>query len=147
MSAEILVVDRRSSARDAIVSMLLIAGYRVIGVATAHDAVHALCKTRFDIMLLSPNQDNIDACWLAIEAKVRVPNMIVMAISDRSHFEPLRPYVHRFVRIPSLMPSLLAAVERLALAASRSFHARHVFVSAMPGDVVDLRQSTRAPYR
>ena len=72
-----LVVDDDGSVRDVMAEMIGELGQDVTAVASARDALDALARADFDLMITDLSMPDTDGLKLAAEARRRAPRMLI----------------------------------------------------------------------
>jgi CheY-like chemotaxis protein len=73
----VLVVDDEQIVRDVVAEMVGELGQDVTATAGAHDALDALARADFDLMITDLSMPETDGLKLAAEARRRAPHMLI----------------------------------------------------------------------
>ncbi len=116
MKGRILIVDDEKAARKSLNDILKLEGYRVTAVASGEEAVEALEKDEFDLMLLDLKMPGMDGLEVLIKATEIAPDTLVILLtahgSLESSIEALRQGAHDYILKPAAPNDIVASVER-----------------------------------
>ncbi len=114
--ARILVADDESSVRDFLARALERYGHEVETAADGSDALAALARTRFDLLLTDIVMPVMDGIALALKATSEHPDLIVLMMTgyaaEKQRAHNLDALIHDVVMKPFSMDQILGAVQR-----------------------------------
>lgn len=123
-SVRILVAEDNPAVREFIVRALQSSGAHLVAVADGQQALDALAKERFDVLVTDIVMPNVDGIALALKATRQFPDLRVVMISgyaqERMRAHNLDALVHRIIAKPFSLEEICEAVQDvLALPADR----------------------------
>lgn len=124
-SVRILVAEDNPAVREFIVRALQSSGAHLVSVADGQQALDALAKERFDVLVTDIVMPNVDGIALALKAVRQYPDLRVVMISgyaqERMRAHNLEALVHRIIAKPFSLEEICEAVQDvLALPTART---------------------------
>ena len=124
-SVRILVAEDNPAVREFIVRALQSSGAHIIAVADGQQALDALTRERFDVLVTDIVMPNVDGIALALKATRQFPDLRIIMIScyaqDRMRDHNLDALVHRIIANPFSIEEICEAVQDvLALPTARN---------------------------
>ena len=114
VQARVLVAEDEPSVREFVVRALSRVGHTVTAVNDGQQALDALSKSQFDVLVTDIVMPNVDGIALALKATTDDPNLRVVMISgyaqERLRAHNLDYLVHRVIAKPFSIPDLCDAV-------------------------------------
>ncbi len=101
--------------REFIVRSLLSAGYKAVAVADGQQALDALAKEKFEVLVTDIVMPNVDGIALALKAVRLFPDLRIVMISgyaqERMRAHNLDALVHRIIAKPFSLEEICDAVK------------------------------------
>ena len=121
----ILVAEDNPAVREFIVRALQSSGAYLVAVADGQQALDALAKESFDVLVTDIVMPNVDGIALALKATRQYPDMRIVMISgyaqERMRAHNLDALVHRIIAKPFSLEEICEAVQDvLALPTART---------------------------
>ncbi len=113
--AHILIAEDNPAVREFIQRSLMSAGYKTIAVADGQQALDALAKEKFDVLVTDIVMPNVDGIALALKAVRLFPDLRIVMISgyaqERMRAHNLDALVHRIIAKPFSLEEICDAVK------------------------------------
>ncbi|MDP9127037.1 MAG: response regulator [Pseudomonadota bacterium] len=113
--ARILVAEDNPAVREFIVRSLATVGHKAVPVADGQQALDALAKEKFDVLVTDIVMPNVDGIALALKAVRLFPDLRIVMISgyaqERMRAHNLDALVHRIVAKPFSLEEICDAVK------------------------------------
>ena len=114
-TARVLVAEDNPAVREFITRSLSAAGYRVTAVADGQQALDALARETFDVLVTDIVMPNVDGIALALKAVRQFPDLRIVMISgyaqERMRAHNLDALVHRIIAKPFSLEEICGAVK------------------------------------
>jgi DNA-binding NtrC family response regulator len=114
--ARILVADDEGSVRDFLARALVRYGHEVETAADGSEALSALARTPFDLLLTDIVMPVMDGIALALKATSEHPDLVVLMMTgyaaEKQRAHNLDALIHDVVMKPFSMDQILGAVQR-----------------------------------
>src|SRR5580704_858892 len=114
-SAHVLVAEDNPAVREFITRSLGSAGYKTVAVADGQQALDALAKEKFDVLVTDIVMPNVDGIALALKAVRLFPDLRIVMISgyaqERMRAHNLDALVHRIIAKPFSLEEICDAVK------------------------------------
>src|ERR1700685_2629552 len=114
-AARVLIAEDNPAVREFILRSLNGAGYRTTAVADGQQALDALAKEKFDVLVTDIVMPNVDGIALALKAVRLFPNLRIIMISgyaqERMRAHNLDALVHRIIAKPFSLEEICGAVK------------------------------------
>lgn len=121
--ANILVAEDEESVRAFVARALEHAGHKVTAVGDGMQAVDALHRERFDMLVTDIVMPQMDGITLALKATKDWPDMAVLLMTgfaaERQRAHNLEALIHKVISKPFEMADFLAAVDEALAARAR----------------------------
>ena len=112
---QVLVAEDNPAVREFIVRSLVSAGHNVTAVADGQQALDALAKEKFKVLVTDIVMPNVDGIALALKAVRQFPDLRIIMISgyaqERMRAHNLDALVHRIIAKPFSLEEICAAVK------------------------------------
>jgi two-component system cell cycle response regulator CpdR len=113
--ASVLVAEDNPAVREFITRSLQSANYRITPVADGQQALDALNKEKFDVLVTDIVMPNVDGIALALKAVRLFPDLRIVMISgyaqERMRAHNLDALVHRIIAKPFSLEEICGAVK------------------------------------
>ena len=110
----VLVAEDNPSVREFIVRSLFSAGHKVAAVGDGHEALEAMSREKFNVLVTDIVMPNIDGIALAMKATRLFPDLKIVMISgyaqERMRAHNLEALVHKIIAKPFSLEEICAAV-------------------------------------
>jgi len=114
-NARVLVAEDNPAVREFIVRSLASAGYKPTAVADGQQALDALAKEKFDVLVTDIVMPNVDGIALALKAVRLFPDLRIVMVSgyaqERMRAHNLDALVHRIIAKPFSLEEICDAVK------------------------------------
>jgi len=111
----VLVAEDNPAVREFITRSLASAGHRIVAVGDGQQALDALEKEKFDVLVTDIVMPNVDGIALALKAVRLFPDLRIVMISgyaqERMRAHNLDALVHRIIAKPFSLEEICAAVK------------------------------------
>jgi two-component system cell cycle response regulator CpdR len=111
----VLVAEDNPAVREFIVRSLQTAGYNITPVADGQQALDALAKSKFEVLVTDIVMPNVDGIALALKAVRLFPDLRIVMISgyaqERMRAHNLDALVHRIIAKPFSLEEICDAVK------------------------------------
>jgi len=111
----VLVAEDNPSVRDFITRSLASAGHKVASVGDGQQALDALAREKFDVLVTDIVMPNVDGIALALKAVRLFPDLRIVMISgyaqERMRAHNLDTLVHRIIAKPFSLEEICGAVK------------------------------------
>ena len=111
----VLVAEDNPAVREFITRSLSSAGHKIIAVADGQQALDALAKDKFDVLVTDIVMPNVDGIALALKAVRLFPDLRIVMISgyaqERMRAHNLDALAHRIIAKPFTLAEICAAVD------------------------------------
>ncbi|MGE3623128.1 MAG: response regulator [Bdellovibrionales bacterium] len=113
--AHVLVAEDNPAVREFIIRSLTSAGYKTAAVADGQQALDALAKEKYDVLVTDIVMPNVDGIALALKAVRLFPDLRIVMISgyaqERMRAHNLDALVHRIIAKPFSLEEICGAVK------------------------------------
>jgi CheY-like chemotaxis protein len=115
LTSRILVAEDNPAVREFIMRSLAAAGYKTVAVADGQQALDALAREKFDVLVTDIVMPNVDGIALALKAVRLFPDLRIVMISgyaqERMRAHNLDALVHRIIAKPFSLEEICDAVK------------------------------------
>jgi len=115
LGARVLIAEDNPAVREFIVRSLASAGHKAVAVADGQQALDALAKEKFDVLVTDIVMPNVDGIALALKAVRLFPDLRIVMISgyaqERMRAHNLDALVHRIIAKPFSLEEICDAVK------------------------------------
>jgi CheY-like chemotaxis protein len=114
-TANVLIAEDNPAVREFITRSLSSAGHKTVAVADGQQALDALAKDKFDVLVTDIVMPNVDGIALALKAVRLFPDLRIVMISgyaqERMRAHNLDALVHRIIAKPFSLEEICGAVK------------------------------------